>query len=224
MLTLCIRGDFVIKLINQYKVIALIILLIFVNFLFILYQNIFSSEPILVEELKHDVASVMTEELNESQLETESEEESIRTLDIPIFICGEVEKPGVYYVNSNSIVQDVLDIAGGFSENANKEYVNLAQLVDTNQKIYIPKMGEEIDKINQAYDNTNQGDIKKLVNINLADQPLLETLPGIGPSKAQQIIDHREKQGAFKNIEDLKNVSGIGTKTYESLKELITIQ
>ena len=87
---------------------------------------------------------------------------------------------------------------------------------------YVHSIGEEILEDVQANISGEQSDAK--VNINTADQTLLETLPGIGPSKSQKILEYREKNGNFKSIEEIMNIAGIAEKTFENLKDLITIR
>ena len=91
--------------------------------------------------------------------------------------------------------------------------------------IYIPEIGAdpvELSQFSPSGQNQSQGDGK--VNINKADANALQTLPGIGPSKADAIIEYRETNGSFQTVEDLLNISGIGEKTFEKLKDLITVQ
>ena len=92
------------------------------------------------------------------------------------------------------------------------------------EQIYIPKVGEEIDKVMDSYDNRLRESESGRTNINTAEIQELEKLPGIGEVKASQIIAYRNEHGLFKNLEELKNVSGIGQKTYEALLEYITIE
>ena len=100
--------------------------------------------------------------------------------------------------------------------------VNLSQKVTDEMIIYIPEFGEEVEPIFLTQ-TTNSGQEGK-VDLNKADSAQLETLPGIGPGKAQAIIEYRDMNGPFKTIEDVKNVSGIGEKTFEKLKDHITVK
>lgn len=160
---------------------------------------------------------------------------------VPIYICGEVENPGVYYVKTTAIVNEVIQLSGGFTASANQTAINLASPIVANEKIVIPKIGEEIDKLMDSYDNIGRyeassqtksdGQTNKeqalatsgSININVAGKEQLMTLPGIGEVKAAAIIAYREEVGGFSSKEELKNVSGIGDKTYEKLETLITI-
>lgn len=155
---------------------------------------------------------------------------------IIIYITGEIQKEGVYELEENSRVLDAIEIAGGLKENANIEDINLAQILEDESKIYIPNKNDEnikndnqnnIDNISKNTTETIKKDgtiIKsEKININTASQTELETLPGIGPSTALKIVNYRKEKGKFKNIEDIKNVSGIGESKFSKIKDLIKI-
>lgn len=146
-------------------------------------------------------------------------------------VKGAVAKPGMYPVKDNMRVQEVILQAGGFLSEADQTYVNLAQKVTDQLVIYVPKKGEEtsltqvtVSATTTSKEENTQSDQKGLININQADVAGLQQLTGIGAKKAEEIIRFREEQGQFQKIEDLKKVSGIGEKTFESLKEWITIE
>ncbi|MBS5777446.1 helix-hairpin-helix domain-containing protein [Finegoldia magna] len=142
-------------------------------------------------------------------------------------IDGCVNKPGVYPFKKEDRIKDIVEIAGGFTKDADKKSVNLAMKLKDEMKVYIPSKTETSKAQNNNIESSDIVTIKdnnsnSLVNINTADSNKLQTLPGIGPSKAKKIIEFREKN-QFKKIEEIKNVDGIGDKTFESLKSLITI-
>lgn len=148
---------------------------------------------------------------------------------IMVDVKGQIKQPGVYQSNAGERVIDVISRAGGLTDLADQSQVNFAAHVQDEMVIYIPAMGEEalitpgpsggnIEGV--AASNQNQGKI----NINKADENELQNLPGIGPAKATAIIEYRNASGPFKAIEDLKNISGIGDKTFEKLKELIVVR
>lgn len=146
-------------------------------------------------------------------------------------IKGEVKKPDVYKIKSGSIVNDLIDMAGGTSINADMSSINRAAKLSDNQCIVIPKKGEKTtNAVNNpqvfpsSSSNSDEIQDKSVVNINTASKEELEKLPGIGATKAQRIIDYRVQKGAFKNIESIQNVSGIGEQTFENIKERITVQ
>lgn len=151
-----------------------------------------------------------------------------------VYICGAVAAEGVYELPGDSRVQDVLDKAGGYSENACRGYVNLAEKLQDGQRIYIP-YEEDMDdpsalmldasnvdtNSDQMADNDNTP--SDMVNINTADKSLLMTLPGIGEGKASDIIEYRESHGGFTDVKDITNVSGIGESTFAKLKDKIIV-
>ena len=144
----------------------------------------------------------------------------------PIFadLKGAVVHPGLYRAEDGDRVQDIVMKAGGFQEDAAVDRVNLAQKVIDEMVIYIPKIGEESDVDWKTSIGSSSQSEQGKINLNTADASRLETLPGIGPAKAQAILEYRDQVGAFKTIEDMKDISGIGERTFEKLKEHITVQ
>lgn len=168
-------------------------------------------------------------------------------------IKGAIANPGVYELEQNKKVIDVVNLAGGFLENANTQTINLAKKV-TNEMVIIIYTNEEIklamteEKTAKVIDNTcvcpvlkndaciNKNETKKdkatsneqetitePININTATASDFDKLPGIGASKAESIVQYREKNGPFQKIEDLKEISGIGDALFEKIKDYITI-
>jgi len=145
---------------------------------------------------------------------------------IQIHITGAVYKPGVYTLSVNARVQDAVVAAGGFTDDANPHSINLAAILQDGTQIWVPSVNpaEEIPE-QQRYDNGGSNSIFSgvLININTATQEELETLPGIGPVIAKEIITYRQTQGDFKSIEELQKVSGIGPTIYEAIQNQITV-
>ncbi|MEN0666881.1 helix-hairpin-helix domain-containing protein [Caldifermentibacillus hisashii] len=151
---------------------------------------------------------------------------SSKSQPMKVDIKGAVMNPGVYTVTGNERVIDIIEKAGGLLDDADIVKVNLSQKVMDEMVIYIPKIGEEVlaaENIPVNSGSQNSGGDGK-VNINQADASALDSLPGIGPSKAEAIIEYRETNGPFQKVEDLMNISGIGEKTFEKLKDQITVQ
>lgn len=149
--------------------------------------------------------------------------------DVVVFVSGSVQEPGVYSLEAGSRVQDALEAAGGFAEDAAPDAVNLARIVQDGEQIDIISR-EEADRGVQpkAEGAANSSDAASgqggaLVNINTADAGELQTLPGIGEVTAGKIIESREQEGPFATPEDVKRVSGIGDKKYAALSDLITV-
>ncbi|MFC7748039.1 helix-hairpin-helix domain-containing protein [Lentibacillus kimchii] len=136
---------------------------------------------------------------------------------VMVDVKGEVDEPGVYEVESDTRVNDVIKMAGGFTEKAEQATVNLAQKVQDEMIVNVPKDGADNAKPASANNKTSQ------MRINKASQEELEELNGIGPSKAEAIIQYREENGYFKTADDILDVSGIGDKTLESLKDDIQV-
>jgi len=132
-------------------------------------------------------------------------------------IKGAVHKPGVYELEEGERVLALVQLAGGYLSTANSSSINHAERLMDEMVLYIPFIGEEVSE--EITDEKNS-----LLNINKADSIELTSLPGIGPSKAQAIIQYREENGPFKEAKGLMDVPGIGTKTFEQLEELITVK
>ena len=150
---------------------------------------------------------------------------------IVIHITGEVEEEGVIELEKGARISDAIEEAGGTTEEADLSNVNLAYSLSDGQKVKIPNINEKDEEIivveEKAGDNIiiegNKSKEEK-ININKAAQTEIETLPGIGPSTAIKIITYRNEHGKFKNIEDIKNVSGIGDSKFENIKEYICVE
>lgn len=140
-------------------------------------------------------------------------------------VKGAVKHPGLYSLQEGDRLFDAVEKAGGYTDEADTRMLNHAQKLDDEAVIYVPVHGEELPVFETAAAGAGQAPQEKsaLVNINTADQAGLQTLPGIGPSKAAAIVQYREESGAFPDTAALKNVSGIGEKTFERLQSLITI-
>jgi len=143
-----------------------------------------------------------------------------------VHVTGAVPRPGVYALAQGSRVQDAISAAGGFLADAEKSGINLARALEDGEQLEIPYaegaspvIGTEIPPLVLTEPSTSL----ELININTASQAELETLPGIGPTTAQRIIEYREQNGPFVNTEDIINVPGIGSGTYERIKNLITV-
>ncbi len=156
------------------------------------------------------------------QNQQENEESEI----IKVYIVGQVKYPGVLEVPRDCRLNDVVEMAGGFLPDADLMRVNLAIKVQDEGMYIIPKKGEELPETGDIIQNSSmigsQGQNQK-ININTADQSQLETLPRIGPTIAKNIIEYRKQNGPFKRIEDIMNVPRIGEKTFQGLKDLITV-
>ena len=144
--------------------------------------------------------------------------------EVVIDIGGEVIKPGVYKMKNGDRVEDVLIMAGGLSAGADRDWVdknlNKAEKLYDGEKIYIPKVGENMAVSRDAINGVSTS---KVIRLNSATLEELDGLAGVGPAIAQRIIDYREENGGFKNIEEVKLVPGIGDKMFEKIKNEIQL-
>lgn len=196
------------------------------------------------------------EDNNDIILETEEKEEVVAdkkeevTEKVKVDIKGAIKKPGVYELDSNSIINDVIKLAGGLKTNASTKYLNLSKkildemVINIYTESEVKKMKEPVDVCevkdqdltncddatiivtnpdsNKDISNSNEV-VDNKVSINDGTKEELMTLSGIGEVKAQAIIDYRNKNGKFSKIEDLMNVSGIGESTYNQIKDNIKL-
>ena len=138
-------------------------------------------------------------------------------------IKGAVKNPGVYQMKVGDRVKDALEAAGGLTEEADSQKVNLAKRLEDQMVIVVPKVGEEAEEI-PAGETRNEATKEGKVNINTATVEELKTLKGVGEKKAEAIIEYRKKNGSFQTKEDLMKVRGIGKKLFESFQERIVTQ
>lgn len=183
------------------------------------------------------------EVVNDIVKESISEEQPTKYM---VDIKGAVNSPGVYQLDSNLTVNDAIKMAGGLTKDADTSIINLAKKI-TDEMVIIIYTKEEVKNSNvvdtvikivekecicpniqndgclndSIKDNISNKD-EELVNINTATLSELETISGIGESKAKSIIEYRQKNGLFEKIEDIMNVEGIGESLYEKIKIYIT--
>lgn len=138
-----------------------------------------------------------------------------------VYVSGAVRNPDVYALPPDSIVKDAMLAAGGPTDEADLDRINLALPVVDGQHVYVPRLGEENLPV-QPPSGSSASSGK--VNINTADAAVLETLPSIGPTIAQRIVEHRQLNGAFVEIEDIMKVSGIGEGTFAKIRDLIVTE
>jgi len=172
-----------------------------------------------------ETESNSVEEDHEIELEVETNATVLQEK-ILIDVKGAVTIPGVYEATTGERVIDVINKAGGLLDSADKNNINFAMKVADEMVLYIPVIGEQTQVMSGGVAGESQqanSTADEKVNLNSASETDLQTLPGIGPSKALAIIEYRDTNGSFKTIEDLKEISGIGEKTFEKLKDHITV-
>ena len=206
-----------IEFLKQRKIVIIIGILVII----LVGWKIYDSSNFETEEESQIIDS------NTQDSKTEDEEELVI-----VHVTGEVKKPGVVRVKEGSRVEDIVKAAGGLTENADISNINLAYVVEDGTKIRIPSTDDEKQEeyitqsigegiIMQEESNNSNNTI---ININTANETELEELPGIGASIAEKIIEYRNKNGKFKSIEDIKNVTGIGDSKFEKIKESIRVK
>lgn len=238
---------------HLYLAIFFMIFLMIASFLFIFIfqrQQINTKENILKsyysdteKSIGQDSASVNTENSLQSSTSISSDTkfgENTEISVIKVYICGHIKTPGVYDIGNGSRLVDLVSLAGGATEDACLEAINLAQILADSQKFYIPSLDEikngvpsfvnEWEDITSNSNDSSSTDMansqsfqNKVININFASLSELVQLSGIGNVIAQNIIDYRNKYGQFKSKEELKNVKGIGEKKFEEIKDFISV-
>lgn len=140
-----------------------------------------------------------------------------------VHILGEVRRPGLVQLREGDRVIDAVAAAGGYTEAADREFLNLARFVSDGEQLVVFAEGEAPAPASGAASGGAGGTGNGKVNLNLADLTTLQTLPRVGPALAARILQWREANGRFRSIEDLLSVSGIGEKTFAGLRELVTV-
>ena len=231
---------------KQKIIIAIIGSMIIIAFLYYIYtkedESVISTEEIVEENMVENTIGNLEENEETTKEDTDK---------IIVHVSGAVNKEGIVELEENSRISDAIDKAEGLKENADTKNINLAFKLEDGMKIYIPTIGESREQNKQNGQSQNQtlmdetskyvtsssgvvqeeqtngqSEQKKneKININTATQTQLETLPGIGPSTSLKIVNYRKENGKFKNIEEIKEVSGIGDVKYENIKDLICVE
>lgn len=163
--------------------------------------------------------------------ERQNSEQDTTTIEVPqeqdneiiyVYVCGQVQSPGVYTVPEGSRVYDLFELAGGFTESAAVDYWNQARVLTDGEMIYVPSKEEVKDR---TFEDTQRGkeDKSEKININTASKEELMTLPGIGEAKAMAILTYRQQNGPFSSIEEVKQVEGIKEAVFSKIKVYIEI-
>jgi len=205
---------------NQEKItIILLLIVVIIGGGIVLYKNINSEDNFTINN---------TSDISENSPAIQKE-----VPPLIIHITGAVKNPGVYQLKSTDRIVDAVKIAGGETEEANLDLINLAALIKDGQKIIVPSKiyNENGEEINKNIDNnvevmysSSLGSVSGKININTVNATMLQTLPGIGPVLSERIIEYRNQNGLFGVIDDVKDVSGIAEKKFEGIKDLICVQ
>lgn len=184
--------------------------------------NIFADEDVEVSSENYE---------SNSKIEYDDEKIVVKENEVTVEIKGEVKEPKVYKLKEGAIINDLIDMAGGLTDEANISNINRARILKNEDLIVIGNI-KELNKLGMqagvsgemsgSVSGSISGSNSSTININTATLSELMNIDGVGEKTAQKIIDYREKNGGFKNIEDIKNVDRIGDKTFEKMKEQIT--
>lgn len=179
---------------------------------------------VLVFAVKGNSDTISIEDAHAAK-DTAAEESSETKAKVYVDVGGEVESPGVYEVDKDARIYEVIDKAGGLTGKADTTDLNQAEVVKDGQKIVVASKVESSGSGSQGTPSgaSTSAAGNGLININTADSTELQKITGIGPVMAGKIITYREENGRFSKIEDLKNVSGIGDKTFAKMKNKVTI-
>ena len=169
---------------------------------------------------RDDFFEMGNEGFEEAETTAKADEKPVREDEklIYVYVCGYVENAGVYTFAEGSRRFQAIDAAGGVTEEGNAEFLELAGVLTDGERIYVPSV-TEAEEMQLAADEKNSG----LVNINKASKEQLMTLPGIGESRAEQIIQYRETNGPFCDIGDIMKISGIKEAAFTKIKEYICV-
>lgn len=204
-------------------VILIIVLIILISLGFkIFFKNNNSKEESL--ESLNSIEDIEKNQLLNNDKDIIDDEKN-RNNDIMIHISGEIYNPGLIKLKLGDRIIDAVELAGGLKEEADLDRMNLAKKLVDEEKIYIPKIGEEdipefVDNSQGLTNNNNNNNNNDKININNSTKEELMTLPGIGEVTANKILEYRE-ENSFQNIEDIMNVSGIGDKKFQDIKDMI---
>ena len=161
--------------------------------------------------MQQETAVLEQADIDEAQGVQDAEKD---TENIYVYVCGAVNVEGVYALPVGSRVYEAIEMAGGFREDAAASEMNQAEILEDATRLYIPSISEMMD-----HQEANDGK----VNINKATREELMTLPGVGASKADSIIQYREKNGTFKTIEEIMQISGIKEGLFHKIKDYIKV-
>ncbi len=215
------------KYFKENKIIGISLVFIFLVISVFIYRK--ESTNVFKDEYMKEI--FVEDETNKNTVDTQSNvdkgvfneavnEEANNIKIITVEIKGEVAKPDVYELEENSIIKDLIDLAGGTTKEANLESINRAKKLENNQLIVVPNINDEEALEVKAFIEEEENEI---ISINNDSIERLMDIPGIGEVKANSIVEYREEHGGFKSIEELKNIEGIGDKTFEKIKDKISL-
>ena len=155
------------------------------------------------------------------RIDNEEKNDDKQDENIFVDVKGAVKNPGVFETTKDKRIKDLIDVAGGLLDDADTSTLNLSQKVKDQMVIYVLKHGEKPKQMSEI--GTTSSSSGEVININTANKEQLMKISGVGKTKAEAIIEHREKNGDFKKKEDITQVRGIGKATFEKIKDKIEV-
>ncbi len=221
------NNDNILKFIKKYtdkiKIVFVFVLILICGVIFIIRGSTYNQDADNAEYYSDKDDTIIKQSFNSVNSQgitnpaSYTGEETVDEL-IYVYVCGCVSNPGVYQVAKGTRLYSVIEMAGGFLDNSDTAYHNLAEVIADGQQIYVPAEGELVKNI-----QTSTAVSINMININTATKEQLMTLTGIGESKADDIITYRSQNGGFKRIEDIMNISGIKESAFNKIKDNITV-
>lgn len=217
------------------KMYIVIVLLALGGFYFVNRQPAADNSALLSSSQSMEASSQSLQSSSVSSVAaSSSSESSVANAEVVCDISGAVKHQGVYRLKNGSRLEDLIEKAGGLTKDAQLKAINRSQLLKDQDKIYIPGKGDKVEAAQTANSASTSASSSAasassgpasgdLINLNTATAADLQKLNGIGEKKAEQIIAYRQEKGSFKSIDELKEVSGIGDKTFAAIKDQLTI-
>lgn len=225
------------------KMYIVIVLLALGGFYFVNRQPAADNSALLSSSQSMEASSQSLQSSSVSSVAASSSSaSSVANAEVVCDISGAVKHQGVYRLKNGARLEDLIEKAGGLTKDAQLKAINRSQLLKDQDKIYIPGKGDKVEAAQTAnsaassapaaYTSASSSSVSSstsgaasgdLINLNTATAADLQKLNGIGEKKAEQIIAYRQEKGSFKSIDDLKEVSGIGDKTFAAIKDQLTI-
>lgn len=198
------------KKLIHYKCVVVLLVILATG---LVYYSNFKIDNQDLESFDTFKGQVDTDKVKEESTEVEEKKKNIY-----VYICGCVLEPGVKECTDGIRLYELIDLAGGETADADLQQLNLANILKDGEKIYVPSINEIVTEV--SFDVDTQSEV---VNINKATSSQLMTLPGIGQSRADDIIEYRTKNGDFSNKEDIMNVNGIKEALYSEIMDKICV-
>lgn len=212
---------------RKHKRLCILIVVVMILCLMLVFRQISanrSAEQADVEKIFASEAQTDTQKEKAQSVVKKTKQQT----DVVIDIKGAVRKPGIYHMRPSDRVSDAIGRAGGFTDRADRDQINLARKLSDEMVIYVPEKGEQkslAQTTASAYVSEQEpGEGGQSVNINTADEQGMQDLPGIGPAKAKAIVQYREEHGPFQSVDELTEVSGIGEKSLEKIRPTATVE